>query len=281
MDTDKPLYLKATMEFAKELGFSEAKKQSLEMISKSKGIGIVRKDEGLYIPKGRSLDWIAEKRAMTDAIRRGFGEMTPAQIAHYANGQGFLKQQDLDTLASPDYQAVAHLPAEDQQHYMEMDRVTEEIQNTPTTELYQKAQRNIDLMRNNGDDDPLELSPEEAEETSPQPPEPPAELVAFRQKLLESAGKVPQKQLSQKRSKSINDKLAECFAPDEDAEQKGIAVKNWLFENSFGYPESQVLILAMLRKKDQETGEIPLKPNFVKMAKQIYRQYQLERIRAA
>lgn len=156
MDTDKPLLLRATMQFSAELGFREAKRQALEMIKKAKGIGIVRNAEGLYALKGRSLDWTAEKRAGTDAIRRAFGEMTPAQIAHYASGQGFLQQQDLNILASPDYQAVGALPDEDQQRYLKAAQITQKINATSPQEIAESAKNNIDLMRNNGDDDPIE-----------------------------------------------------------------------------------------------------------------------------
>jgi hypothetical protein len=279
LDSDASYFHQYQLEFIRSgMPFREAQRLAYEATAKSFGIGIIKAGEmkksngqPLSPPKGRTWQWRAETRAFRDTVRRSHGEPPPAQIRQYSESQGMvIDEQHLSLMAAEDY--PAELSAEDQQRYLQAGDVTE----TPT------QQHDLDrvnaTMRNNGDDDPLELSPEEAEETSLQPPKPPAELVAFRQKLLESAAKVPQpqKQLSQKRSKSINDKLAECFAPDEDAEQKGIAVKNWLFENSFGYPESQVLILAMLRKKDQETGEIPLKPNFVKMAKQIYRQYQLE-----
>lgn len=148
MDTDKSLLLQATMQFSPELGFYEGKRQALKMISKAEGIGIVRKSEGLYVLKGRSLDWLAEKRAGTDAIRRAFGEMTPAQIAHYASGQGFLQQEDLKTLASPDYQAVTSLPDEAQQRYLEVARV-------PKMSPEQIKEAN-DVMARNGDDDPIE-----------------------------------------------------------------------------------------------------------------------------
>lgn len=157
MDSDKALLLQATMQFSAELGFHEAKHQALEMIKKSKGIGIVRKDEGLYAPKGRSLDWTAEKRAGTDAIRRAFGEMTPAQIARYASGQGFLEKQDLNTLASPNFQAVAQLPPEDQQFYIQAERMTANIKAASPDELKEAAQHNARAMRDgNGDDDPVE-----------------------------------------------------------------------------------------------------------------------------
>lgn len=157
MDSDKVLLLQATMQFSAELGFREAKYQALEMIKKSKGIGIVRKDEGLYALKGRSLDWTAEKRAGTDAIRRAFGEMTPAQIAHYASGQGFLDKQDLNTLASPNFQAVAQLPPEDQQFYIQAERTTANVKAASPDELKEAAQHNARVMRDgNGDDDPVE-----------------------------------------------------------------------------------------------------------------------------
>jgi hypothetical protein len=154
MDTDKPLLLQATMQFCAKLDFHEAKRQALEMIKKAKGIGIVRKDEGLYALKGRSLDWTAEKRAGIDAIRRAFGEMTPAQIAHYASGQGFLQQQELKALASPDYQTVANLPDEYQQQYLRSTQITENIKNASPLEVTESAKSNIDLMRQN--DDPVE-----------------------------------------------------------------------------------------------------------------------------
>lgn len=155
MDSDKALLLQATMQFSAELGFHEAKRQALEMIKKSKGIGIVRNDEGLYALKGRSLDWTAEKRAGTDAIRRAFGEMTPAQIAHYASGQGFIQQQDLKLLASPDYK-MSELPAEVQTQHLKYEQQVQEIKAMPKSELHEVAQRNIDVMRDNGDDDPIE-----------------------------------------------------------------------------------------------------------------------------
>jgi hypothetical protein len=157
MDSDKALLLQATMQFSAELGFHEAKYQALEMIKKSKGTGIVRNDEGLYALKGRSLDWTAEKRAGTDAIRRAFGEMTPAQIAHYASGQGFLDKQDLNTLASPSFQAVAQLPPEDQQFYLQAERTTANVKATSPNDLKEAAQHNVRVMRDgNGDDDPVE-----------------------------------------------------------------------------------------------------------------------------
>lgn len=154
MDKDKSLLLQATMQFTPELGFAEAKRQALEIISKGIGIGIVRKSEGLYALKGRSLDWTAEKRAGTDAIRRAFGEMTPARIAHYASGQGFIKPADLPVLASPDYQAS--LPPGDQQFYLEAQRVTQSVKDTAPQELEDIVEGNVALMRENGDDDPIE-----------------------------------------------------------------------------------------------------------------------------
>lgn len=160
MDADKPLLLQATMQFSVELGFREAKHQALEMIKKAKGIGIVRKDEGLYVLKGRSLDWTAEKRAGTDAIQRAFGEMHPAQIAHYASGQGFLQQQELKAIASPDYQAVTALSDEDQQRYLKAAQITQDVRDTHPQEIAESAKSNIDLMRRNGDDDPLVGEPE-------------------------------------------------------------------------------------------------------------------------
>jgi hypothetical protein len=164
MDSDKALLLQATMQFSAELGFHEAKRQALEMVKKSKGIGIVRKEEGLYALKGRSLDWTAEKRAGVDAIRRAFGEMTPAQIAHYASGQGFIQQQDLKVLASPEYQPIAAAQPEEQQEYLRASQITQNIKDTPPDELHRAAQHNIGVMRNNGDDDPL------GEEGKPPPP---------------------------------------------------------------------------------------------------------------
>jgi hypothetical protein len=152
MDSDKPLLLKATVELSSVLEFREARREALEMIAKAKGIGIVRKEEGLYALKGRSLEWTAEKRAGVDAIRRAFGEMTPAQIAHYASGQGFLSQQNVQALASPDYQSVAGLPAEDQQHYLAAAQITERIKNDSP-----QPSPGGELMRaGNGDDDPIE-----------------------------------------------------------------------------------------------------------------------------
>ena len=156
MDIDKPLLLQAAIAFNAELGFREAKREALEMIAKAKGIGIIRKEENIYVLKGRSLDWLAEKRAGVDAIRRAFGEMTPAQIAHYARGQGFLQQQDLKTVASPDYQAIAALPDEYQHGYLEDARRAEGIKEMSEPDLAQARKQNVASMRDNGDDDPIE-----------------------------------------------------------------------------------------------------------------------------
>jgi hypothetical protein len=158
MDIDKPLLVQATMQFSAELGFAEAKHQALEMIKKAKGIGIVRKDEGLYALKGRSLDWTAEKRAGTDAIRRAFGEMTPAQIAHYASGQGFLRQQDLKTLSSPGFRVMADEDSETQNRYLAAVHQAEDIKAGNGNLSPGDLKNANELMNRTGDDDPLGVS---------------------------------------------------------------------------------------------------------------------------
>lgn len=290
LDTDKSLYLQAVLSFAPELGLIEAKRQALEIISKGKGIGIVQAGENIQTPKGRSREWVAQKRAMTDASRRGFGEMSPAQVAHFASGQGFLKEQDLNVLASPDYQSVAQLPAEAQQRHLKMERQTQAIKAMPAEELHQQAQQNISIMRRNGDDDPLDLSPEEPESESeveavqPVQPDdeaksPPADLTSLRQTLNAEAAANPRQGLAtEKQISLVSSKLEEVFA-DDDAPHKRRAVLAWLFQiketKALKFGQAQAILKRLLLARDEETGDYPLNQKFAQTVQAIYRQTQM------
>lgn len=147
----------------------EAKRLSLDIYSKAKGVGILRKGEtNKPAPKGRSFNWLCEKRALTDMVQRGVGKMTPAQVAKQMMSHGTaLHPGDLPALLESGYPDDA--PAEAQQRYVEMYHRAEAIKANPNPDW----QTNVDLMRDN-DADPLELSPEDDEpEPTPDPePEP-------------------------------------------------------------------------------------------------------------
>jgi hypothetical protein len=277
LDKDKSLKIEATMAFVGELGFAEAKRQALEMVQKARGIGIVKKGSVPYPPNGRSIDWVAEKRAMVDACRRAFGEMTPAQIAHYANGQGFVKQEDLAALASPDYQTVAQLPSDAQQRYLEMDRITQSVKAMPADELQAKVAANRAIMYQD-DDDPLELSPEDdpdpvEDEASQVPPE----LAELRQALADEAAANPrQGEATEKQAGLIRSKLEEVFA-GPDSLTKCNAVLGWLFNSpTLTFGQAQALLGRLLCKQDPKTGDYPIQPVFVKNAKAILVQAKKE-----
>lgn len=289
LDTDKSLYLQAVLSFAPELGLIEAKRQALEIISKGKGIGIVQAGENIQTPKGRSREWVAQKRAMTDASRRGFGEMSPAQVAHFASGQGFLKEQDLNVLASPDYQSVAQLPAEAQQRHLRMERQAQAIKAMPAEELHRQAQQNISIMRRNGDDDPLDLSPEDPEieesevevvQPGDEAKSPPADLTSLREALETEAAANPRQGLAtEKQISLVSSKLEEVFA-DDDAPHKRGAVLAWLFQikeaKDLKFGQAQAILKRLLLTRDEETGDYPLNQKFAQTVQAIYRQTQIE-----
>ena len=163
LDRDKVDYAKYFLEFSKLTdSTTEGKRLALDAIAKSKGVGIVKNSDtiskkGFPIPppKGRSWHWVAEKRALTDAVQRSHGDITPAQVMRFANQNELLESGDIPALLEPGFPADA--PPEAQQRYIEMHRITQKVERGESEIDWQGAR---DLMRDNGDDDPLLLEPE-------------------------------------------------------------------------------------------------------------------------
>lgn len=151
----------------------EAKRLSLDIYSKAKGIGILRKGEtNKPAPKGRSFNWLCEKRALSDMVQRGVGKMTPAQVAKQLMSHGqALRPGDLPALLESGYPDDA--PPDAQERYIEMYRQAEAIKANPNPDW----QANVTAMRDD-DIDPLELSPEDDEPEPPPEPEPQPEKKA-------------------------------------------------------------------------------------------------------
>jgi hypothetical protein len=173
LDSDRKYfhqYVMTMLESGKSV--SEARLTASKLTAKAQGLGIVRANEmvtrnekPIPPPKGRSWEWRAETRALRDAIRRSHGEPPPAQIRAFSesNGTG-IDDSHLSLMANESH--PVDLAPDDQQRYFQLEAQARRIKEgggTADTELANS------LMRNNGDDDPLDLSPEPEPEPEPEP----------------------------------------------------------------------------------------------------------------
>lgn len=271
----------------------EARSLATRATAKSVGVGIVlayemKSSNGKAIapPKGRSWQWRAETRAFRDATRRSHGEPPPAQIrAFAAAGKDIaINENHLGLLASKSY--PADLDADGQRRYLQLGAQAEAIKTGDGGLSTQDLQIANDLMNRNGDDDPLDLSPEEIgaavplSDESPESNPPPQDLVDLRQAIqTEATGNPRQGLATEKQTGLVTAKLEEVFAAD-DGERKARAVIIWLCqiegvqEMKFGH--AQALLKRLILAKDDETGDYPLNRTFAKSVQAIYRQTQIE-----
>lgn len=282
LDSDRGMYTQETLRLVREgTSHSEAKHMVLELLAKGRGIGVLSGEEiqkKKRPPTGRSWQWVVEKRALTDAINRTFGEP-----GHDPAPQGFtVTQADLPALADSGFPADA--PADAQQRYLETARTTRQLQAgpPPTPEQFRE---NVNALRGPDDDDEFfdNLDREDHEEGEIEEPEstPDSDAIEFRQRLQDKVEAVGNNDpATEVQQALVADKLKEVFAPDEDAEDKALLVLEWLFDATYPdaltFSEAHALLGSILSGHDKETGDYPLKGEAVKLVKQVYRQAQLD-----
>lgn len=271
---------------------TEAQRFALDLLAKSKAHATLSAEEmskKKQSPKGRSWQFILEKRARTAVLRQTYGdEGIPAQ--RNDPGQAEVKTVDLQTLADSGFPVNAS--AEEQQRYLEMARQTADLQNrfeqTAPSGALAKLKENTVAMRGPGDDDEFfsDIDNEDYEDgeiEEPEAPEAPAdsEAVEFRQRLRTKAQETGNNDPATDTQVSlVSEKLKESFAPDADAADKASLVLRWLFDATYPddltFSEAHALLGNILSGHDKETGDYPLKGEAVKTLKKVYRQAQID-----
>lgn len=225
-------------------------------------------------PKGWSWDEVARKRALKNVLNRAYPMPSIEDLARLnweVNGTETLPEDWVEPgfyKTTEEAERHAELAAQERERIVNVAAMDDDERRA----YNQRIREATNIMRNNGDDDPLDLSPEEPEPAAAV--EVPPELSAYREAFRAAAATVPPKKVTQQRLDLLYSKVNEVFGGDGIA---AMAVLNWLVseKDKLSYGESQELLKLMLLKQD-ETGDYPLNPKFCQVAKEIYRQTQVE-----
>lgn len=145
------------LKFYIELGASF--QEAWQMVAKA-AVGVVTKSEmGSPAPQGWTWDEVARKRALKNALNRAYGMPSIRELAEetWKVGQTETKAEDWET-------AEIYKTKAEQEHAAQVNAWHREAQTNPSLTPDQVKAATA-AMRNNGDDDPLDLSPEEGEFT--------------------------------------------------------------------------------------------------------------------
>lgn len=149
--------LKSELQFYIQAGatFTEA----YELVA-TQAVGVVRKKEQSYDPpQGWTWDQVARKRALKNALNLAYPMPSVEEIARDSWQVGDTETIDADWSESESYRTreemerAAQLAARNRENQERIEQMTD-------GELQDKVKQNVALMRDNGDDDPLDLSPE-------------------------------------------------------------------------------------------------------------------------
>lgn len=277
LDSDVAYLHQYQMKLLDTKSFDEAQRLAYKAVAKSRGVGVVKANEMKYNdgnplppPKGRTWQWRAETRSFRDAVRRSHGEPPPALIKQYMRVEGLaIDENHLALMSASDY--PDDIPVEDQERYLKIAATTGGGSDKANDHL-----EATELMRDNGDDDPLGLDYDESDEDETE-----AEvetITILRDEIAKEAAKSNKTEpATDKQLNLISEKLNECFAGQEDANEKSVAVLTWLLgKQPIQWQQAVVLMKYLISEKDEETGDFVLNPEFARLAQDIYIQHQKE-----
>ena len=133
----------------------DARREAAKIASIGHGVGVYTADEQKsFRVKGRSPEWRCKRRAARDLAGEAVGDPTPAELKHYATGQGIgAGPADLELLAQP---TGGRLGSGDQERALATARNTRQIQagappRLPETDLRNNPMREDDIDLETGD----------------------------------------------------------------------------------------------------------------------------------
>jgi hypothetical protein len=246
-------------------------------------VGIVKVSETRNAPpKGWSWDGVARKRALKNVLNLAYA-MPSIEELRQLNWEVNDTQTIPEDWTEPEIyntteeaERHAELAAQERQRQEKVAAMGDKERRTYNKQIKEAT----DLMRNNGDDDPLDLSPELEEITAeieiPQPLQDLRDMLVAEIKSNPRQGKATDKQ-----SGLIRAKLTECFAGDNDAPERAEIVWVWLFEDENSYhdmrfPQAQAIQVRLIPKRDEATGDYPITNKFAKTLREVYAQWRLE-----
>lgn len=267
-------------------------------------VGIVKKEEmwsekkkkAIDPPKGWSWEQVARKRALKFAIQFAYSLPSPEDLAKRQAEQEGVQTKPEDWPDEDTYNTHverkehALLAAKTRNHQARVAAMNE----TERDEYQAEIRHATNLMRNDGDDDPLDLDepePESAEIYGTGTPEDGNERhsIDISNKDLEDYYNAYMDDLAERikgqdkpatdiQKELLVNKLEETFAGEMEVQYKAETVLRW-FTDQFDdakvsvdeiydtllFSEAKALLSRMLCKKD-ESGDFPLRPEFVKIA---------------